>query len=273
MKRNASIDRLPFTHMSLKLATLLTLTLLPSSRAQAAQFFRIVGPGATTITSADRDGYLTWMNASFPATITIQTSSSLLSPTVWVDYVQVPVTGSSTTHRVYHPNTPADMAFIPPGLFTMGDTFGEGGNYELPLHDVNVSAFHMDKYEVTKELWDGVYGWATNHGYIFQYGARGKANNHPAHSVTWHDAVKWCNARSEKELRTPAYYTDAKQTNVYRGFLGIMDNSWVKWDAGYRLPTEAEWEKAARGGASGRRFPWSATDNISHSRVNYEARP
>ncbi len=259
--------------MTLKLATFLILVLAALPRAQAAQFFQIVGPGATTITSADVDGFLSWANTTFPATITIQTTSSLVSPVVWTDYIQVPVTAAATTVRVLDPNPPTDMAFIPAGLFTMGDTFGDGSNYELPLHDVIVSEFYLDKYEVTKTLWDEVYNWATNNGYSFQYPARGKSSHHPAHSMSWADAVKWCNARSEREGRVPAYYTSAAQTTVYRGFLGIMDASWVKWDAGYRLPTEAEWEKAARGGASGRRFPWTSTDNISHSRANYEANP
>jgi formylglycine-generating enzyme required for sulfatase activity len=116
-------------------------------------------------------------------------------------------------------------------------------------------------------MWDEVYHWATNHGYTLDYVSRGKAVNHPVHTVNWYDAVKWCNARSEKDGRPPAYYTDGKHTTVYRIGRLTVQNDWVKWNAGYRLPTEAEWEKAARGGASGQRFPWG--DTITHSQANY----
>ena len=161
------------------------------------------------------------------------------------------------------------MALIPAGSFTMGDAFSEGYSDELPVHTVYVSAFYMDRYEVTKALWDDVYNWATNNGYNFGSAAWAKASSHPVLFVTWFDAVKWCNARSEKEGRTPAYYTSAAQTAVYRSGQVNVDNSWVKWNAGYRLPTEAEWEKAARGGTGGHRFPWSDADTITHSRANY----
>ncbi|HEY9174666.1 MAG TPA: SUMF1/EgtB/PvdO family nonheme iron enzyme [Verrucomicrobiae bacterium] len=171
-----------------------------------------------------------------------------------------------------NPPPPAGMVRIPTGSFTMGDTFNEGDSDARPTHTVSVSAFYMDKYEVTKALWDEVYNWALAHGYSFEYGAQGKATNHPAQSMTWYDAVKWCNARSEKENRTPAYYTSVAQTTVYRTGQVDVQNDWVKWTAGgYRLPTEAEWEKAARGGASGHRFPWSDSDTIQHSRANYNS--
>ena len=167
-----------------------------------------------------------------------------------------------------------NMAFIPAGPFVMGDTLNDyPGGGEQPVHTVQVSAFCMDKHEVTKALWDEVYSWAITHGYSFDYAnsGQGKAASHPAHSMSWYDAVKWCNARSEKEGRTPAYYTSAAQTTVYRSGQVSVDNSWVKWSAGYRLPTEAEWEKAARGGLSGRRFPWG--DTISHAQANYYGYP
>ena len=164
---------------------------------------------------------------------------------------------------------PPGMALIPAGSFTMGNCMDPGEGYpdELPLHTVYVSAFYMDKYLVTKSLWDTVYQWAIGHGYSFDYVGSGKGASHPVQTIDWYDCVKWCNARSEQEGRVPAYYTSAGQTTVYRSGQAGVQTNWVKWSSGYRLPTEAEWEKAARGGLSGHRFPWG--DTISESRANY----
>ena len=165
--------------------------------------------------------------------------------------------------------TPPGMVLIPAGSFQMGNCMdpAEGDADELPVHTVDVSAFFMDKYVVTKALWDQVYTWAITHGYSFDNAALGKAAKHPVQTMDWYDAVKWCNARSEQEGRTPAYYTSAARTAVYRGGDVDVQNDWVNWNVGYRLPTEAEWEKAARGGMSGQRFPWG--DRISWFEANY----
>lgn len=163
------------------------------------------------------------------------------------------------------------MAFIPAGTFQMGNTFAEGNSSELPVHNVYLSAFYMDKYEVTKVLWEDVRAWGVANGYTDLPVGSGKAGNHPVHTINWFDAVKWCNARSEKEGLQPAYYTDATQNTVYRTGQISLTNACLKWNAnGYRLPTEGEWEKAARGELIGRRFPWG--DTISHSQANYHSR-
>jgi formylglycine-generating enzyme required for sulfatase activity len=165
---------------------------------------------------------------------------------------------------------PNGMALIPAGSFTMGNCMdpSEGSSNELPLHTVYVSAFYMDKYLVTKALWDTVYQWAISHGYSFDNSGSGKAANHPVEFIDWYDCVKWCNARSEQEGRVPAYYTDGGLSVRYR--TGQVA-PYVNWGSGYRLPTEAEWEKGARGGLSGHRFPWG--DTIDWSHANYYASP
>lgn len=164
---------------------------------------------------------------------------------------------------------PTNMVYVPPGAFDMGDTFQEGLSDEQPVHFVYVGAFYADKYEVTKDFWDEVYAWAGVNEYSFSNAGNGKATNHPVHTVSWYDCVKWANARSEREGLTPCYYTSSETTTIYRTGELEISNACVRWDAdGYRLPTEAEWEKMARGGARGHRFSW-ADDTICFGRANY----
>jgi sulfatase modifying factor 1 len=149
-----------------------------------------------------------------------------------------------------------DYLYVPSGPFKMGDNFGDGLPRERPVHTVDIDAFYIGKFEVTNaewkafrddpgyddaSLWPGnrvmpktqIPYWtqANNHG-----GGTPGTDNYPVLGVNWDGAVAYCN--------------------------------WIGMKTGkkYRLPTEAEWEKAARG-TDQRRYPWGNT--IDHSYANY----
>jgi len=248
----------------------ITLALLAGVHQAAAQL--------PVITSFSQNGVLVCSNLSPGSVASVQWASSLSGPwqTNWAGLGAVTADSNGTItvsvpmfYRVLgvafttNTTTANDMALIPAGSFTIGDT-SDGESDAIPMN-VYVSAFYMDTNLVSYSQWQTVYNWATSHGYGFVNAGSGKAANHPVQTVDWYDVVKWCNARSQQAGLTPVYYTDAGLTQVYTN---LEVTVYVNWAAkGYRLPTEAEWEKAARGGLSGQRFPWGNT--ISESQANY----
>jgi formylglycine-generating enzyme required for sulfatase activity len=126
----------------------------------------------------------------------------------------------------------SEMVLIPAGSFEMGDHFDEGDDDELPIHQVELDAFYMDVNEVTAGQFK------------------------PFVEDSGYDYDDWDNvAEYSPGDEFPMIYVNWNDATAY-----------AEW-AGKRLPTEAEWEYAARGGLAGKRYPWG--DEITHDDANY----
>ena len=141
---------------------------------------------------------------------------------------------------------PENFVLIEGGTFEMGSPDTENWRSEDETqHTVTVSDFYMGIYEVSQAQYAEVMG---------DNPSNFSGEDLPVENVTWLDAVRYCNARSEKEGLTPAY---------------VIDKGTITWNRsadGYRLPTEAEWEYACRAGTT---TPFNTENSISAGEANY----
>jgi len=137
----------------------------------------------------------------------------------------------------------------------------QGGTLPVGSHAEGqfVSDFQIGKYEVTWGDWKLVREWAMAQGYSDLAGVgAGIGDNYPVTNVSWYDVVKWCNAKSEKEGKTPVYHVSG---TTYR--TGESNPSVNAFANGYRLPIAPEIEWAASGGNQTHRYTYSGSNDIN----------
>jgi formylglycine-generating enzyme required for sulfatase activity len=169
------------------------------------------------------------------------------------------------------PAIPAWLAFVKGGSYTMGDVMGDNLQTDETPHTVTVSDFYISKYEVSFEEFDA---FCTATGRTKPEDSGWGRGTRPVINVDWYDALEYCNWRSRQDGLTPCYTIDKTNQDPNNQNTGdtkkwTVTCSWT--DNGYRLPTEAEWEYAAREGGKKVRFG-NGRDLIDPTEINFDAR-
>ena len=150
------------------------------------------------------------------------------------------------------PLTSTEFIYVQPGTFTQGDVTGHGRNNERPVHPVSVSGFYMGRYEVTV---DQFRKFSEDTGYITSAQKRGWVLDIDVAMGTWsrQEGISWINPGFKQEGSHPVVWVDWNDANAYAKWLSS------RTEGTFRLPTESEWEYAAKGGKTG--SIWSGTSD------------
>ncbi|MDR0525209.1 MAG: formylglycine-generating enzyme family protein [Spirochaetaceae bacterium] len=136
------------------------------------------------------------------------------------------------------------FTFVEAGTFLMGSAPEDSirNNAEVPQHKVSIGPFYIGRFQITQKEYEL---------FILSHASHFTGNTLPVEIVSWYDAVEYCNYRSLQEKLNPVYGIN-KQTKDPRNLNSGDPLKWtITWDPaadGYRLPTEAEWEYAAKAG-------------------------
>jgi formylglycine-generating enzyme required for sulfatase activity len=144
---------------------------------------------------------------------------------------------NASTDYIRKGNAVIDMVFVEGGVFQMGCQNGDSN--EAPIHNVTLKSFYMSRHIVTNKIWNGAFGIKSDPG----------SDDYPHVNVSWIESIAFCNKLSLNEGFKPCY-------NI------IDDEVFCEFNCdGYRLPTEAEWEFAAKGGIKSKGCLYSGSDN------------